>query len=77
MKPKRAIIPPKVSVATCLEPEDLSDLDRFCQAVNRSRGSVIRTLIHSLLYHAPRTDSVDTLAAWRERWKVIAEKDRG
>jgi hypothetical protein len=39
------MIPHKVSISIWLEPEDLLDLDRFCQEKNTNRGIVIRSLL--------------------------------
>jgi hypothetical protein len=40
------MIPHKVSISIWLEPEDVQDLDRFCQEKNTNRGTVIRSFLH-------------------------------
>ena len=69
---RRKFLPllPKVSVVTLLEPEDARELDQLCQATNRSRGTVIRLLLHKLLHPANRpADSIDILEAGPEEAK--------
>ena len=71
MLPQIPPLPPKVSISIWLEPEDAAELDKFCTATGRSRGSVIRLLLNSLLHHTP---GHDPLPAWREAWaKLVGE----